>query len=163
MLFYEQKTFSSFQKITKTQWKIIMKCEKLTNWKARHRNHHQYQKKKNMSSNWQHIRYQLYELTIMMKFKDKKERTKTITNCEKHKTKQNNKNHERNRKDKHEYHQSSRINSVQWNENVRTQDYARNELITTAQFKNWLKTKKSHDEKLQMQNQTNSNEVMNRD
>ena len=66
--------------------------------------------------------------------------------------KQNNKSHKENRKDKHEHHQSSKTNNVQWNENVRTQDYVRNELIMTAQFKNQLKTKKSHDKKLWMQN-----------
>ena len=87
---------------------------------------------------------------------------KTITNCEKCKMKWNSKNHKRNRKDKHEYHQSSKTNSVQWNENAETQDYARNELIMIAQFKNWLKDKKNHDEKLWMQSQTNSNRIMNR-
>ena len=87
---------------------------------------------------------------------------KTITNCERHKTKQNSKNYKKNKKNKHEYYWSSRTNNAQWNENVRTQNYARNELIITTQFKNWLKTKKSHDKKLQMQNQTNSNRVMNR-
>ena len=74
----------------------------------------------------------------------------------------NSKNHEENRKDKHEYCQSSRINNVQQNENVRTQDYARNELIMTTQFKNWLKTKKNHNEKLWMQDQTNLDKIMNR-
>ena len=54
------------------------------------------------------------------------------------------------------------MNSVQQNENVRTQDYVRNELTTTTQFKNQLKTKKNHNEKLQMQDQTNSNRVMNK-
>ena len=73
---------------------------------------------------------------------------KTITNCEKHKMKWNNKSYKRNRKNKHEYHQSSRMNSVQQDENAETQDYVRNELITMTQFKNWLKAKKSHDKKL---------------
>ena len=31
-----------------------------------------------------------------------------------------------------------------------------------TQFKNWLKAKKSHDEKLWMQDQTNSNRIMNK-
>ena len=87
---------------------------------------------------------------------------KTITNYERCKMKQNNKNHKKNRKDKHEYHQSSKTNNVQWNENAETQDYARNELITTTQFKNWLEAKKSHDEKLWMQNQINSNRIINK-
>ena len=76
--------------------------------------------------------------------------------------KQNNESYKKNRRNKHEYYQSSRIDNVQWNENVRTQDYARNELITTAQFKNWLKAKKSHNEKLWVQNQINLNKIMNR-
>ena len=66
-----------------------------------------------MSSNQQHIKHQLYEFTITTKFKNKKEKTKTIINYEKHKIKQNSKNHEKDRKNKHEYHQSSRTNSVQ--------------------------------------------------
>ena len=86
---------------------------------------------------------------------------KTITNHEKHKMKQNSKNYKKNERSKHEYYQSLRTNNVQWDENIRTQNHARNELITTTQFKNWLKTKKNHDKKLQMQNQTNSNRIMN--
>ena len=86
-----------------------------------------------------------------MKFRDKKERTKTIINYKKCKIKWNNENHEKNRKNKHEYYQSSRTDSVQQDENVRTQDHVRNELITTTQFKNQLKTKKNHNKKLQMQ------------
>ena len=85
-----------------------------------------------------------------MKLRDKKERMKTIANCKKYKMKWNNKNYEKNRKNKHEYCQLSRTNSVQQNENTETQNYARNELIMMTQFKNWLKTKKSHDEKLWM-------------
>ena len=46
MLSHEQKTFSNFQKITKTQWKAVMKCKKLINQKTKYKNHHQYQKKK---------------------------------------------------------------------------------------------------------------------
>ena len=76
---------------------------------------------------------------------------KTIVNYKKHKIKWNNENHKRNKRDKNKYCQSSRTNNVQWNENVRTQDYARNELITTTQLKNQLKTKKSHNKKLWMQ------------
>ena len=87
---------------------------------------------------------------------------KTIINCEKYKMKQNNENYKKNKKNKHEHCSSSRTNNVQWNENVRTQDYARNELIMMTQLKNWLKMKKSHNEKLQMQNQINSNKIMNR-
>ena len=88
---------------------------------------------------------------------------KTITNHEKYKTKWNNKSHKKNRRNKHEYCQSSRINNVQQDENVRTQDYARNELIMITQFKNWLKMKKNHNEKLWMQNQINSNKIINED
>ena len=88
---------------------------------------------------------------------------KTIANHKKCKIKWNNKNHEKNKKNKHEYCQSSRTNSVQWDENAETQNYARNELIIITQLMNWLKTKESHNEKLQMQDQTNSDEVMNRD
>ena len=87
---------------------------------------------------------------------------KTITNYERCEIKWNNKNHKKNEKNKHEHCWSLRINNVQWNENVRTQNYARNKLTIMTQFKNWLKTKKSHNEKLWMQNQTNSNEVMNK-
>ena len=61
---------------------------------------------------------------------------KTIVNYKRCKMKWNSKNHKKNRKDKHEYCQSSRINSVQWNENIETQNYARNELTTTTQFEN---------------------------
>ena len=61
---------------------------------------------------------------------------KTITNYERHKMKQNSENYKKNRKNKHEYHQSSKIDSVQQNENVRTQNYVRNELITMTQLKN---------------------------
>ena len=32
------------------------------------------------------------------------------------------------KKNKHEHHWSSKTNSVQWNENVKTQNYAKNEL-----------------------------------
>ena len=85
-----------------------------------------------MNSNWQCIRHQLYELTTMMKSENKRKRTETIANYEKCKMKWNNENHKRNERNQHEYHQSSRTNSVQWNENVRAQDYARNELITTT-------------------------------
>ena len=65
-----------------------------------------------------------------MKFRDKKERMKTITNYERCKMKWNSENHKKNRRSKHEYCQSSRTNSVQQNENAETQDYIRNELIT---------------------------------
>ena len=51
MLFYEQKTFSNFQKIVKMQQKAAQEYKKLTNWKTRHKTHCQYQEKKNMSSN----------------------------------------------------------------------------------------------------------------
>ena len=51
MLSCEQKTFSSFQKITKTQQKAAEKHKNLTNQKTRHRNHCQYQRQENMSSN----------------------------------------------------------------------------------------------------------------
>ena len=74
----------------------------------------------------------------------------------------NSKNHKENERNKHEHCWSSRTNSVQWNENVKTQDYARNELAIVTQLENWLETKKSHDEKLWMQDQTNSNRVENR-
>ena len=53
------------------------------------------------------------------------------------------------------------MNNVQWDENAETQNHARNELITTTQSENWLKTKKNHNEKLWMQDQTNSNKIMN--
>ena len=76
---------------------------------------------------------------------------KTIANYKKCKMKWNNKNHKKNEKNKHEHHKLSKTNNVQWNENVRTQDHVRNELTTTTQFKNWLKTKKSHNKKLQVQ------------
>jgi len=86
---------------------------------------------------------------------------KTIVNYKKHKIKWNNENHKRNKRDKNKYCQSSRTNNVQWNENVKTQNYARNELTTTTQSENWLKMKKNHNEKLQMQNQTNLNKILN--
>ena len=72
----------------------------------------------------------------MIESKNKKERTKTITNYKKCKTKQNSKSHKKNERNKHEYCWSSKTNSVQQDENVRTQNHARNELITTTQFKN---------------------------
>ena len=56
---------------------------------------------------------------------------------------------------------ASETDNVQWNENVKTQDYVRNELIMMIQLKNWLKTKKSHNEKLWMQSQINSDRIMN--
>ena len=98
-----------------------------------------------------------------MKSRNKRKKMKTIANCEKCKTKWNNESYKRNRKNQHEYHQLSRMNNVQQNENVRTQNYAKNELIMTTQFKNWLKMKKNHNEKLWMQDQTNSNRIMNED
>ena len=55
------------------------------------------------------------------------------------------------------------MNNVQWNENAETQNHARNELITTTQSENWLKAKKNHNKKLQIQDQINSNRIMNRD
>ena len=72
----------------------------------------------------------------MKKSENKRKRKKTVTNYEKCKMKWNSENHEKNKKDKHEYCQSLRTNSVQQNENVRTQNYARNELIMIIQFKN---------------------------
>ena len=87
MLFCEQKTFSSFQKIVKMQWKVIKKYKNLMNQKTKHKNYYQNQEKKNMSSNWQCIRYQLYKFTIMTKFRNKKEKTETIINYKRHKTK----------------------------------------------------------------------------
>ena len=57
---------------------------------------------------------------------------KIIINYERHKMKWNSKNYKKNERDKHEHCQSSRMNSVQWDENVRTQDHARNELTTTT-------------------------------
>ena len=55
---------------------------------------------------------------------------KIITNCKKCKTKWNSESHKKNERSEHEYHQLSRMNSVQWDENVRTQNHARNELAT---------------------------------
>ena len=55
------------------------------------------------------------------------------------------------------------MNSVQWDENAETQNYARNELTTTTQLKNWLKMKESHNKELQMQDQINSDRIINRD
>ena len=98
MLSHEQKTFSNFQKITKTQQEAAEKYKKSMNWRTRHRIHYQYQEKKNMSSNQQCIRHQLHELTATMKSRDKRKRTETIANCERCKMKWNNKNHERNEK-----------------------------------------------------------------
>ena len=68
----------------------------------------------------------------MKKSENKRERTETITNCKKCKTKQNSKNYKKNRKNKYEHCQLSRTNSVQQDENVKTQNYARNELTTTT-------------------------------
>ena len=87
---------------------------------------------------------------------------KTITNYERCKMKWNSKNHKKNERNKHEHCQSSKTNNVQWNENAETQNYARNELITITQFKNQLKAKNNHNEKLWMQDQTNSDRIMNR-
>ena len=66
----------------------------------------------------------------MMKFRNKKEKTETIINCERHKMKWNSKNHKKNRKNKHEHHQLLKTDNIQQDENVRTQNYARNELTT---------------------------------
>ena len=99
----------------------------------------------------------------MTEFENKKKRMKTIINYKKYKTKQNNKNYKKNERNKHEHCWSLKTNNVQWNENVRIQDHVRNKLIMTIQFKNWLKMKKNHNEKLWMQNQINSNRIMNRD
>ena len=57
---------------------------------------------------------------------------KTIINCEKCKMKWNSESHKKNWENKHEHCQLSRTNSIQWNENVKTQDYARNKLIMTT-------------------------------
>ena len=103
-----------------------------------------------------------YLKRILQSLHQERKRMKTITNHEKYKTKWNNESHKKNERNKHEYCQSSETNNVQQNENVRTQDYARNELIMTTQFKNWLKMKKSYNEKLWMQNQTNLNEIINK-
>ena len=148
MLFHEQKTFSNFQEIVKMQWKVTQEYKKLTYQKTKYRIYCQYQKKKNTSFNWQCIKHQLHEFTTMMKSRDKRKRTKTIANYEKYKMKWNNKNHKKNERNKYEHCWSLRINSVQWNENVRTQNYVRNELTTMTQLENWLKMKKSHNEKL---------------
>ena len=88
---------------------------------------------------------------------------KIIANYKRHKMKQNSENHKKNERNKNEYCQSSRTNNIQWDENVETQDYARNELIITTQLENWLKTKKNHNEKLWIQDQINSNKIMNED
>ena len=84
----------------------------------------------------------------MKKSRDKEKRMKTVTNCEKCKTKQDSKSHKKNRKDKHEHCQSSKTDNVQQDENVRTQNHARNELIMTTQSENQLKMKNSYNEKL---------------
>ena len=68
----------------------------------------------------------------MKKLKNKREKMKTIINCERHKTKWNSKNYKKNKKNKHEHCWSLRINNIQWNENAETQDYARNELTMTT-------------------------------
>ena len=68
----------------------------------------------------------------MKKLKNKRKKIKIIVNHEKCKMKQNNKNYKKNRKNKHEHYWLLRINNVQWNENVRIQDYARNELTTAT-------------------------------
>ena len=68
----------------------------------------------------------------MTKLRNKRKRTKKIINYKRYKKKQNSKNYKKNKKNKHDYYQSSKTNSVQQDENVRTQDYARNELITTT-------------------------------
>ena len=67
-----------------------------------------------------------------MKSRDKRKKMKTITNYKKCKMKWNSKSYKKNEKNKHEHYWLSRTNNVQWNENVRTQDYARNELIMTT-------------------------------
>ena len=85
-----------------------------------------------MSSNWQCIRYQLYEFTIIKKSRDKRKKTRTNTNYKKYEMKWNNKSYKKNEKNKHEHYWSSRTNNIQQNENAETQDYARNELIMTA-------------------------------
>ena len=112
MLSHEQKTFSNFQKITKTQQEAAEKYKKSMNWRTRHRIHYQYQEKKNMSSNQQCIEYQLYEFTTMKKLENKRKRTETIANHEKCKMKWNNKSHKKNEKNKHEHYQSLRINNI---------------------------------------------------
>ena len=67
----------------------------------------------------------------MKKSRDRKQKMKTITNYKKCKTKWNNKSHKKNERNKHEHYWSSRINSVQWDENAEIQDYVRDELIMT--------------------------------
>ena len=62
---------------------------------------------------------------------------KTIANYKRCKMKWNNKNHKKDRKNKHENCQSSKTDNVQQDENVRTQDHARNELIMITQL-DWL-------------------------
>ena len=84
----------------------------------------------------------------MMKSRDKRKRMKTITNHERHKIKWNSKNHKKNRKNKHEHHWLLETNNVQQDENIRTQNYVKNELTTITQFESWLKIKKSHNKKL---------------
>ena len=111
-------------------WKAAERYKNLMNQKTRHRNYCQHQEKKSMSSNWQCIRHQLYEFTTTKKFRNKRKRTKTIADHEKCKIKWNSKNHKRNKRDKYEHCKLSETDSVQWNENAETQDYARNELTT---------------------------------
>ena len=51
MLFYEQKTFNSFQKIIKTSEKAVKKDKDLINKKEKNRNNDQHQKKTNSNTN----------------------------------------------------------------------------------------------------------------
>ena len=51
MLFYEQKTFNSFQKITKTSKKAVRKNKNLINEKNKNKNNSQYQEKMHLNTN----------------------------------------------------------------------------------------------------------------
>ena len=77
-MFYEQKIFSSFQKIMKMSKKAIRKNKNSTNWRKENQNNNQYQEKINQNTNWQHIKHQLYEFILAKKIRNKK---KNENNC----------------------------------------------------------------------------------
>ena len=51
MLFFEQKTFNSFQKIVKASEKVIRKNKNLTDERKENKNNNQHQEKMNLNTN----------------------------------------------------------------------------------------------------------------
>ena len=130
---HEQKTSNSFQETAEATRKAVREDINSTNQRKKHRDNSQNQRHKNTNLSQQCIRYQLHEFTNMKKSRNQEQRMRASIDSLRHETKWNHMNYERNEKNENENCQSWRRNSVQQDENVRTQNYAENELATKAQ------------------------------